>query len=250
MTEIEIIDSKTDRDRMMNRTDVLDKVKALATLPGHGEATTAQVADFYEVERGAIDNVILRHRDELKSNGYRSVTGQELRELKASVTDSQNGSLSKKSRSVAVWDRRAVLNLGMLLRDSEVAKEVRRYLLDSEQAVHAEVTGDQSGTLDVTALGDSIARAVADWVEPRFQSLEERLSDLENQGSSRALGNTKVPSSGTLAEIMGIPSHRNGKPLKTGVSSKDGRPWARYGDGKSAEWLDRNPVIQAYNSIN
>src|SRR5690606_6661682 len=135
---VEIIDSKAERARLVQRTDVLDKVKALATLPGHGVATTAQVAEFYEVEREAVKKVVQRHGDELRANGYRVIRGEELSQLRA---EGHNVPLSRTNQ--ALWDRRAVLLLGMLLRDSEVAKEVRRYLLNVEEKTHEAVVTQQ-----------------------------------------------------------------------------------------------------------
>ena len=88
LTEVvEIIDSKAERARLVQRTDVLDKVKALATLPGHGEATTAQVAEFYEVKPATITNVVHDHRPELEDNGYRVLTGQSLAAFRAGSPD-------------------------------------------------------------------------------------------------------------------------------------------------------------------
>lgn len=44
-----------------------------------------------------------------------------------------NLGLSPKARSLAIFSRRAVLNVGMLLRDSQVARALRTYLLNVEQ---------------------------------------------------------------------------------------------------------------------
>lgn len=250
LTEVvEIIDSKAERARLVQRTDVLDKVKALATLPGHGVATTAQVAEFYEVEREAVKKVVQRHGDELRANGYRVIRGEELSQLRA---EGHNVPLSRTNQ--ALWDRRAVLLLGMLLRDSEVAKEVRRYLLNVEEKTHEAVVTQQVTGLRFDGLASQIAQSIEDYFGPRLAELEERLARLESAEQAPAIEppeDTGTPlDPGSLAEVLGIPSRDGyGRPLYVGVSAKDGLPWARYGSGKRCEWLDRKRVIHAFRSI-
>lgn len=96
----------------------------MATVPNRMFATTEQVADFYEVDRDIVLWLAASHRDEFKAAGYRVVSGPELRILKADLAD--QGPFFKGAKAIATWDRRAVLLLGMLLRDSPVAKAVRR----------------------------------------------------------------------------------------------------------------------------
>jgi len=45
--------------------------------------------------------------------------------------------ISNKTRGILLFPRRAILRVGMLLRDSEVAKQVRTYLLDAEHVTTA-----------------------------------------------------------------------------------------------------------------
>ncbi|MBF6393320.1 hypothetical protein IU443_25640 [Nocardia farcinica] len=71
------------------------------------------------------------HRDEIAGDGYRVVSGEELRSLMdLSLIDPRTPSL-------ALFPRRAVLRVGMLLRDSVVARRVRDYLLDAEPVTPA-----------------------------------------------------------------------------------------------------------------
>ena len=178
MTEvIEVIDSKAERARLVHRTDVLDKVKALAMLPGHGVATTAQVADFYEVGRKTVVDMARCHRDELESNGYRVVEGAELLALKREV-DVQP--LLRQMRSAALWDRRAVLLLGMLLRGSEVATEVRRYLRNVEEKTHEAVVTQRTTGLRFDGLTAQITQSIEDHFGPRLAELEDRIARLES----------------------------------------------------------------------
>lgn len=243
--DIEIIDSKAERARLVQRTDVLDKVKALATLPGHGEATTAQVAEFYEVAPNDLTKVVTRHKDELASNGYRVVQGSDLRELK---TERRVAVHLKQARAVALWNRRAVLNLGMLLRDSEVAKEVRRYLLNVEEKAHEHATSAQPS--EHQTLAEGLAKFLEQHFVTRseFEALKADLSGTPIKRTAKISTSQRLPDRGSLADIMGIPSERNGKLLEHGIG-RDGRPWAAYGTGKGREWLPRADVIAAYQLL-
>lgn len=131
-----------------------EKVKQLLLIPNTEIATSKQVAEFYEVEYEAIKKITSRHKQELEFDGYKSVEGKEVR----GVLDSDILSLSKieprkghfvvitngletkvSYRNVALFPKRAILRVGMLLRDSEVAKEVRAQLLNIEEHTITEV---------------------------------------------------------------------------------------------------------------
>jgi len=88
----------------------------------------------------AIKSLIKDNRDELVANGFRVVTGDELRSLK-----DLSGS-SSRAASLALFSLRAVLNVGMLLRDSAVAQEVRARLLDIREEHAAELRAPDLST--------------------------------------------------------------------------------------------------------
>lgn len=131
VSEIALTESPSMRASMAGRTEALDKVKALALMPDDVHVTTEMIAAYYEVTPEAIKSLVLRHRDELAANGLRTVRGTELREFKRS-TEVQPASLSDRVNALTVFTRRTVLNVGMLLAVSPVAKQVRTYLLDAE----------------------------------------------------------------------------------------------------------------------
>lgn len=122
----ELVESRTLRSRHLDRVDVLDRVAALAMLPGSEWATVKQVATFYGVPQAAITSLVHDHRAELEGNGYSTLTGDQLNSLK------EFSYVGKRARSLAVFARTAVLNVGMLLTGSEVARRVRAYLLTVE----------------------------------------------------------------------------------------------------------------------
>ncbi|MET8648543.1 phage antirepressor KilAC domain-containing protein [Nocardia aurea] len=127
MTDLTLTSARTERDALADRTDVLDKIGVLRALPDDMHVTTEMVAEFYEVPQETVRSLVLDNRDELESDGYRVTT--------RSAFVSSFGELSNldpRARQIALFPRRAVLRVGMLLRDSVVARKVRDMLLDVE----------------------------------------------------------------------------------------------------------------------
>jgi hypothetical protein len=121
--------------------DHLNKAKSLvmAMWQGTGVATTQQLADYYEVSEDTVQSAIKNNRDEFVSDGLKVVKGKELKDV-VSLVDT-----TSKTPSLTIWTPRAALRLGMLLRDSEVAKQVRTLLLDI--AMQAPAQNDRLPTL-------------------------------------------------------------------------------------------------------
>ncbi|PEO31452.1 hypothetical protein [Bacillus toyonensis] len=115
-------------------------------LPELEMATLNQVAEFYGVNNKTLTNLIVDHRGELESDGYTVVSGKDLvSALKAPAkTQNMRGYFLLDGNKIgykanALFPKRAILRVGMLLRDSEVAKEVRTQLLNIEEHTAAEV---------------------------------------------------------------------------------------------------------------
>lgn len=141
LAERDILENRELRQKLMDRLDVLDKVKELVFLPNTELMTVKQVADYYEVGEEVIRQIIVRNRKELSQNGmvelsYNDILSKFGSDRMSRPMIRQFGINTGKNN---VFTRRAVLNVGMLLRDSEVAKRVRTYLLDVEEHAPIEV---------------------------------------------------------------------------------------------------------------
>lgn len=124
MNENELLTNVKRREENMDRVEVLDKVGTLLSLPNTELYTTEMVANYYGVGIEAIKSLIHDNQSEIQGNGYKVVTGDELSSLKKLCQ------IKSRARSMATFTKRTVLNVGMLLRDSEIAKEIRSRLLD------------------------------------------------------------------------------------------------------------------------
>lgn len=139
LSELVLVESKSARDGRLSRmtndaaNSALNKAKAIifASCQGNGLATTAQMAEFYEVSVDAIESAYRRDKEELASDGAKVLRGKALKDVSAFLTE------TSKAPSLTVYPPRAALRLGMLLRDSGVAKQVRNVLLDVVEAVPA-----------------------------------------------------------------------------------------------------------------
>lgn len=149
MNELTFTEDRNLRDNCISHYEVLERVKNLLLIPGMEFATMKQVAEFYEVEVKAIEKVCLRNKDELISDGVelksykdfliRQDFGLETVKGKVLLTLENGNVLSVPNRGLKVFPRRAILRIGMLLRDSAVAKEVRAQLLNMEEKTSNEI---------------------------------------------------------------------------------------------------------------
>lgn len=139
----EMLMNEQQRKELMNKVDVLDKVGNLLLLGNSGFATTQQVADYYEVGVEAIKSIMKRHKQELIENGLTTLKGDDLKVFKGKV---QAEPSIKFTSQLTLFPKRVILNVGMLLTGSEVARELRSRLLD---IVHdaEEVITDNGNTI-------------------------------------------------------------------------------------------------------
>lgn len=135
MTDLTAPAERDKRDELASRTDVLDKVGVLRTLPDDMHVTTPMIAEYYGVGIEAVRSIVKDNRGEFDEDGYRVIIRSE---FEKSYGDLAN--LDPRARQIALFPRRAVLRVGMLLRDSATAKDVRSYLLNVEAESVASVT--------------------------------------------------------------------------------------------------------------
>jgi hypothetical protein len=182
-----LMESRSLRDSLGARTDALDKVKALELLPDGLHVTTTAVARYFEVPETVVNNLLGRHREELETNGLRVLRGAELREyqelnLRFSSSNAAQSYPQRRS-SMALYNRRSVLNVAMLLRDSAIARRVRAYLLDSEERARQPQDGVASRERRVTNIESVLADvgpALRD-LGPVIQRVAVRLENVERR---------------------------------------------------------------------
>ncbi|MFJ3697601.1 hypothetical protein ACIPW9_26415 [Streptomyces sp. NPDC090052] len=207
-TEIALLESRALRADHLGRVDVLDKVKALALLPDGIHLRTQDVARYFDVSTEVIKKVTQRHREELASNGLRVLQGSDLEEFKGdnlSPLPWHGLSYPQPRSGLTVHTRRTVLNIAMLLRDSEVARRVRSYLLDTEEQHRAPASDPRFDGLDrrVTQLESAMTEAghalqelgpVLARMSDRLEVVSDRLESLDRRldATNRVVGAMSV----------------------------------------------------------
>ncbi|MDY4819904.1 MAG: hypothetical protein SO206_06700 [Bacilli bacterium] len=207
MKETQFIDDRHLRDKNVSRFDVLEKVKDLLLISGTDYAVLSQVADYYEVGLEAIASLVKDNREELLEDGLINATGVETKEILGKFSKdfaNQRGyftcdGIKFNHRNNLLFTRRSILRVGMLLRDSVVAKEVRTQLLNIEEKTSDDVkiqdiTEEQSLMLAVGmafASGDlnAFATASTNLVAFKNRHIEQLQADnekLENDNMALA----------------------------------------------------------------
>lgn len=106
---------------------------------GEYRFTKKMIADFYEVGTSTIDRYLNQYGDELKHNGYVLSKGKSLKEFKLQFAHLI--SEASKTTQLGLFNFRSFLNLGMLLTESEKAKQLRSVILDIVIATINQRTG-------------------------------------------------------------------------------------------------------------
>ncbi len=137
--------SSISRQNILNNHYALEKVELYLALGGitwrdERVFTKAKVAQLLQVDIRTIERYLEQNREELIKNGYRILKGLEFKEFKEYVSDIYVGDMLK-IPSLGVFSFRAVLNLAMLMTESQRAKSIRSKILDIVLDVMAEKTG-------------------------------------------------------------------------------------------------------------
>ncbi|MEY8352567.1 hypothetical protein AALB39_04330 [Lachnospiraceae bacterium 54-53] len=273
MYENDLLENKELREKLVAKVEVLEKVKKLLLIPGTELATVRQVADYYEVGEEAIKAITYRSRDELEEDGISSMTGKETKGFLESCNlqpsnfrgGFETNGMRFSNRGNTLFPRRAILRIGMLLRDSEIAKEIRTQLLNIEEKAIPEVktmdiTEEQSLALSVGmayASGDPTAIMIAttkmmDYKNRHIAKLEESKKALANgilEWEDRSRINFAVRKMAAYAHItVGKAWSELYKQLKNGfhidLPSRGKQPWIQHVNEK--EW---QCIIKAFSAL-
>ncbi len=273
MKEIDLLENKEYREKLVAKVEVLETVKKLLLIPNTELATIKQVADYYEVEEHTIKMVVTRNREELQEDGLNSLTGKDTKEMLESnnlLPSNFRGGFEASgmrfsNRGNTLVPRRAILRIGMLLRDSEIAKEIRTQLLNIEEKATPEVkttdiVEEQSLALSVGmayASGDATAIMIAttkmmDFKNRHIAKLEESKKALANgilEWEDRSRINFAVRKMAAFANIpVGQAWNELYKQLKNGfhidLPSRGKKPWVQHVNEK--EW---QCVVKAFSAL-
>lgn len=226
----DLIEQAELRNKLIDRVDVLNKVKELFLIPKLEMMSIGQVAEFYEVSPSTINTLYLNNIDEINIDGVVNRKAKDLKELwlaenmqpkvdyeiikgaRGRTTFSFNGKVFEVNNyGSKFFTPRAVLRIGMLLRDSEVAKEVRTQLLNTFEHTTVEQKLEDIDE-EILLLAKAIASKNKDdfyerlndytlYMNRRVDLAEQRASELELQNADLQEFNSNLQQTNTA--LMG-----------------------------------------------
>ena len=178
------------REKHMNRVEVLSKVGDLLLLPNTELATTKQVAEFYGVELNTLKQLIKRNSEELETNGVKMTSYLDIKESMDKgynmYTLNELGEYGISRRGSYIFNKRAILLVGFMLRDSEIAQEVRNQALNiiesaTDEHKTMEITKEKELLMAIMFASNEIERATAinehiEYTNRHKKQLEETIS--------------------------------------------------------------------------
>lgn len=196
-----LLDAET-RAAVAGRVEVLDKVKELFLLPELEMMTMQQMADYYEVEYDVVKKCFQRNKKEITEDGVKKHTPKTLEILKGHnvpsekvgyITEfrlSDTVTLRVPNAGINLFSKRAVLRIGMLLRDSEIACEVRTQLLNTFE--HSTVEQRTADIDEEQALYLRYAHAAIDGSREEFQNAARDIFEFKNRHIAQLKENNKI----------------------------------------------------------
>ncbi|WP_328904815.1 hypothetical protein OG230_18345 [Streptomyces sp. NBC_00234] len=183
-TEVALLESRALRVERMGRVDALDKVKSLVMLPDGIHVRTEDVARYFEVSTEAVKKVTQRHRAEMEENGLRLLRGADLRAFHRDMVSlwrgEEGGSYPQAVTQLTLYTRRTVLNVAMLLRDSDIARCVRTYLLDAEEELKVAYRSLDQRVTGIEGCLAGVGSALQE-LGPVLGRMSERLDSLDRK---------------------------------------------------------------------
>ena len=110
---------------------VLEQVKDILTIGKTDLITVQMCADYFEANERTVSDCINVNKLELEENGLKVYKRKEIIQIfeNTDYPYLEEG-FKIPNRGLRLMTKRTLLNIGMLLRDSEIAKELRRRILD------------------------------------------------------------------------------------------------------------------------
>lgn len=142
MTKKDLTNSIVERKNVINNTIALPEIYKAIGFAGimfekKYRFTKSQIENFYEVESRTIERLLSNHEEELKESGYEVINSDRLREFKQVALSSDLSDFTQKDKDsistspvLGIFTFKAFLNVGMLLAESERARQVRSLILD------------------------------------------------------------------------------------------------------------------------
>ncbi len=129
----DLTNSTIERQNILNNRYALERIQEYVGIEGmlfEGEYrfTKEMVSEFFNVDISTVNRYLANHEVELKHNGYVLSKGKQLKEFKIQFGHLINK--TTKTTALGLFNFRSLLNLAMLLKESDNAQLLRSKILD------------------------------------------------------------------------------------------------------------------------
>jgi len=182
----ELTTSLVARKNVLNNRYALQQLESRLALNGmvfEGETlfTKQQAAVLLDIDERTIDRYLSSHGQELEASGYRLLKGKTLKNIRLShVDDIDVVHISPKTSALGVFPFRALLNLAMLVTESERAKTIRSRMLDIVLDTIAQQAGGHTKYINQRDRDYLPAAFLEDSYRKQFTSALSRYLDMGN----------------------------------------------------------------------
>ena len=188
------------REEALSRVEILGKVKELFTLPELDVMTIVEAAQYFGVTDQSVRRYLKDYAGEFEEDGVKCIDAAQIASMlgdKVRISSVNRGvkkftfadgrEFDFPTRETTVLTRRAVLRLGMLMRKSDVALEIRTQLLNtfenSEPKSHTKDIEEEGGLLKnlVKAFADGTPDQVLVASQSLYQYQRRHIDELEKK---------------------------------------------------------------------
>lgn len=129
----DLTNSNIERQNILNNKYAIQRIQEYVGIEGmlfDGEYkfTKTMVTQFFNIDERTLERYLEQYQMELKHNGYILMRGKALKELKLQFAPVIN--VGSKTTQLGLFNFRSVLNLAMLLKESDNAQLLRSKMLD------------------------------------------------------------------------------------------------------------------------
>ena len=129
----DLTNSSIQRQNILNNKYALQRIQEYVGLEGmlfddEYKFTKEMLVDFFSIDISTLNRYLSTHEPELKHNGYVLIKGKQLKEFKLHFGHLINK--TTKTTVLGLFNFRALLNLAMLLKESDNAQLLRSKMLD------------------------------------------------------------------------------------------------------------------------
>ena len=180
MNEFDLVVNQELRQNMVERVEVLEQVKEILTLGTTDFVTVELAAQYYEVDKNTIEEIMQKHWDEIYSNGLRYYSNKELRKILNPVKNTKSGQIlpfKVSPKGLLLIPRKSLLKIGVLLMDSNISERVRTKILDTIFNTENEINNIRTEQ----QICEDIAQAILNGDYRKESLLLDELSRLRNK---------------------------------------------------------------------